>query len=469
VPFIVHQMKNRSRRDKLGKYGQLAFFAFLACPTIVLLNYFVFPHVALFLIKKASWEVVAALGLLLFILGCISTFWSVRKLHHLSIRIQRFSQINTKFLNIFYNNTIEQFKNKDSTDHSFRAVDAILKYFGVVATFAASLGFMINYVGSQETAKIDREKMLNELFYKAIEQVGSSDVNVNLAGIYSLEQSAINSPKNQWKVVGLLANYIRQHRPEFDEDKLLGKLRKEYNQKYNRKYPNNTINTELEQTLLRNSKNDGRLLAPYKKIDTRVQAALGVICRRKSEYDKDLFESIHDKYNEINTDRKDNIISYSDISPNRIIGLDTSRDLSIVSDLSNYDMSECNFHRVSLNRATLDSANMTNIDLSKGYLNSSSLRNSNLVAANIEKSQLKKSNLRSADLRQANLTEANLTEANLTEANLSSADLHQAKMKQTNLTMANLLGTKLSDSYDLNKDQIKKLVIGRKQHIVLNK
>jgi uncharacterized protein YjbI with pentapeptide repeats len=230
-----------------------------------------------------------------------------------------------------------------------------------------------------------------------------------------------------------LANYIKQHPSNFDEEKLLKTLKREYS----KKYPGKQINKELEKQLLKNSKNNGRYLAPYKKIDARVQAALGVICRRKLEHDKDLFESIYDKYNEIDTDRQDNRLSYSDISPNRIIDLDTSRDRSTVNDLSNYDMSGCDFHRVSLNRAILDNANMTNADLSKGYLNDSSLMNSNLSAADLEKSQL-------------------------TEANLSSAYLHQARMKKTKLKMANLTRTNLSGAYDLNKDQIREACYWKK-------
>jgi uncharacterized protein YjbI with pentapeptide repeats len=470
----------RPRWDKLGKYGRSAFFALLAYPIIVLLHHFIFPHIALFLIKKAIWEVVAVFVLFTFCIGIITIFYLTRALYHLAILIRRFLQVSIKFTKIFYYSTTKKFKDKDQTDHSFRTVDAILKYFGVVATFAAGVGFMVNYISSQETAKIDREKMLNELFYKAVEQVGSKDADVNLAGIYSLEQSAINFPRNQWKVVGLLANYIRQHPPSFDEPKLLGRLRKEerekYDKKYKTKYPNKPmdkevanklykpIDKEAEKTLLQKWKYEHKSsLAPYKKIDIRVQAALGVICRRKLEYDKDLFESIHDKYKEIDTDRKDNIISYSDISPNRIIDLDTNRDhSSILSDLSNYDMSGCNFHRVSLNRATLDNANMTNADLSKGYLIDSSFISSNLVAADVERSQLKRANLSSADLRQARMKQTKLTMANLTGANLSSADLRQARMKETKLTMANLTGTNLSDAYDLSKDQIREACYWKK-------
>jgi uncharacterized short protein YbdD (DUF466 family) len=425
----------RSRWEKLGKYGRIPFLVLITFLLVLIFHDLIFPRFALFFIKKASSEqAIVMLGLFALILICLSAATS----YYLTISTYYFSQVSIKCLRLFYDKINEPFhQNKDRIDHSFRTVDAILKYFGVVATLLAGIGFMINYVNSQETAKTDREKMLNELFYKAIEQVGSSDTSVNLAGIYSLEQSAINSPKNQWKVVGLLANYIRQHRPEFDEKKLLGKLTKEYNDRYKRKSPNNTINTKLEEELLKTGKNDGRWLAPYKKKDARVQAALGAICRRKLEHDKDLFESIHDKYNEITED------DYSSSNSNRIIDLTTDQDLStIVSDLSNYDMSGCNFHRVSLNRATLHNANMTNADLSKGYLFRASLVTSNLVKADLEKSDL--------------------TEANLSFADLSSADLHQAKMKQAKLTMANLTGTNLSGAYDLNKDQIRKACYWRK-------
>jgi Pentapeptide repeats (9 copies) len=421
------------RWENLGKHGRKPFLALLTFFLVLIFHDLMFPPFILFFIEKASsQQAIAILGIFALILICLLAVVS----YCLVISIQYFSQASIKFEKLFNDKINEPFhQDKDRTDHSFRTVDAILKYFGVLATFIASIGFMANYFNSQQTAKIDREKMLNELSFKAIEQLGFQSVDVNLAGIYSLEKSAINSPNNQWKVVSILANYIKQHPPILNEEMLLKTLITEYKDKYKYKEIDEKVKKDLlENEKYETKKNRGRSLAPYKKIDIRVQAALGVICRRKLENDKDLFESIQDKYHEITKDEE----SYSTIISNRIIDLSTTRDRStVVSDLSNYDMSGCNFHRVALNRATLHNANMTNADLSKGYLIDSSLIKSNLIKADLEKSDL-------------------------TIANLSSAFLNKAKMKQTNLTMTNLTGANLSGAYDLNKDQIREACYWKK-------
>jgi uncharacterized protein YjbI with pentapeptide repeats len=464
----------QSRWDKLGKYGQTPFLALLAC-IIVLISHDLISHIALFFIKKASWELI-----ILVIFTAITMFIIVRISYILAQGIHVVIHTSIEFAQIFYANVTKPFRKKDTSEHSFRVVDAILKYFGIIATFTAGIGFVINYLGSQEHAKIDREKMLNELFYKAVEQMGSKDADVNLAGIYSLEQSAINFPKNQWKVVGLLANYIAQHPSNLDEAIILEALRKEYNEENSDK-PSEKIDKELKSKLLQKWKSGSKSLAPYKKTDARVQAALRVLCRRKLEYDKDLFESIYDKYNEFNA-------NYSDASNNRIIELTRS-------DLSNYDMTGCELFRVSLNYAVIDHTNMTKADLSKGYLNyaslidttlvevdlerteltganltSSILKNSNLAGANFTGANLQRSVLTNANLanatmirtylvssylKNANLTKANLTKSNLTKANLTGANLDQADLTEANLDMTNLTGSDLAGSRNLSKEQIK--------------
>jgi hypothetical protein len=285
VPFIVHQMKNikdqigskiKPRWDKLGKYGRLAFFAFLSYPILVLIHYFLYPYILLFFIKTTNLAILSIFGLFTFFFGIIILLFLAVVTYYAVILTRLFSQVSIEFAKLFYDKLNEPFQpDKDRIDHSFRTIDAILKYFGVVATLLAGIGFTINYISSQETAKTDREKMLNEFFYKTIEELGSSEVNVNLAGIYSLEQLAINSPKNQWKVIGILTSYVKQHPPNLNEENLLKTLSKEYNNKY----PNKQINEEVEKALLESvksesKKNRGRSLASYKKTDLRVQAAL---------------------------------------------------------------------------------------------------------------------------------------------------------------------------------------------------
>jgi hypothetical protein len=58
-----------------------------------------------------------------------------------------------------------------------------------------------------------REGHTTERFTKAIDQIGSDNIDVRLGGIYALERVARNSPADRPQIQYLLGGYIRNHSP----------------------------------------------------------------------------------------------------------------------------------------------------------------------------------------------------------------------------------------------------------------
>lgn len=83
---------------------------------------------------------------------------------------------------------------------------------------------------ANENAEIARDKQITERFAKAIELLGSQQLEVKLGGIYALEQIAKDSPeKYHWTIMEVLTAFVRENASvkkvaEEDEAKIL-KLR----------------------------------------------------------------------------------------------------------------------------------------------------------------------------------------------------------------------------------------------------
>ena len=77
---------------------------------------------------------------------------------------------------------------------------------GLAATIFAGVGLVVNYQQGQE-------RLITDRFSKAVEQLGSQDIDVRLGGIYSLERIAKDSPKDHWTVMEVLTAYVRNKSP----------------------------------------------------------------------------------------------------------------------------------------------------------------------------------------------------------------------------------------------------------------
>ncbi|WP_245939692.1 pentapeptide repeat-containing protein [Stenomitos frigidus] len=81
-------------------------------------------------------------------------------------------------------------------------VKVVISGLGLIATVFAGIGLVVNYQQGQE-------RLITDRFAKAVEQLGSQDIDVRLGGIYSLERIAKDSPKDHWTVMEVLTAYVR--------------------------------------------------------------------------------------------------------------------------------------------------------------------------------------------------------------------------------------------------------------------
>ena len=72
------------------------------------------------------------------------------------------------------------------------------------------------------TLQVNREGQITERFTRAIDQLGSNELEIRLGGIYALERIARDSEQDHWPIMEVLTAYVRQHAPARpEEDQLI--------------------------------------------------------------------------------------------------------------------------------------------------------------------------------------------------------------------------------------------------------
>src|SRR5215213_4937552 len=64
---------------------------------------------------------------------------------------------------------------------------------------------------AEEELSITREGQITERFTRAIDQLGSDELEIRLGGIYALERIARDSEQEHWPIMEVLTAYVRQH------------------------------------------------------------------------------------------------------------------------------------------------------------------------------------------------------------------------------------------------------------------
>ncbi|MFN5971435.1 MAG: pentapeptide repeat-containing protein [Microcystis sp.] len=220
-------------------------------------------------------------------------------------------------------------EDKDSRTFAIDVVKTIISALGLIATLLAGIGLIVNYSNSQAEMQLTQQRLITERFSKAIEQIGSGKEEAVISGIYSLEQIAKDSPKDQyqWTIMEVLTSYIRKNSP----------------------IPSNIQQLKPEA--------EEREKTPEKlpSVSIPVQAALTVIGRRKG----------------------DNLAETTDSNKIKIL------------DLSRTNLRGANLNRANLNRANLDGANLNGAFLEGAYLNGANLNGANLWGAEVDPKQIK--------------------------------------------------------------------------------
>lgn len=227
--------------------------------------------------------------------------------------------------------------------------------------------------------KVSRENQTTEQFTKAIDHLGSDQMDVRVGGIYALERIARASKhgRERGPILEILTSYVRQH------------AAKEITEAQS----NSMMNTWFRR--LRVSK-DGIRQQHYSDpskippLDADVNAALLVLARRTSAKDDATLQ---------------------------LASTDLRRAMLAIPRVEVAQLSRVNMQEVLLPRSNLQNADLTHADLWQA-----DLRWSNLKGAILRHAYLQDADLRHAEMQAAKLQGADLTGAKLDGAKLLGAE-----------------------------------------------
>jgi len=264
-------------------------------------------------------------------------------------------------------------------------------FAGLVLVLFRKLPLFEEFVAAQ------RDNLLTDRFSKAVEQLGTYKVEVQLGGIFSLERIAVESEKEHWTIMEILTAYVRenaqwsgrQHDPDSHPDEV--------------KEPDKST-----------------------KAATDIQAIMTVLGRRAW------------------TDQE--------LEHGKILNLR-------MTNLRYVDLRGANLRYANLRGVNFEGANLMEADLTGAFLGEANLRNCNLAKANLTGSTFMGANLNGANLKgciienttftRASLKGARLIEATLDAVDFSGANLEEADLGGVALNRVTLKNAKLNHSrYD---------------------
>ncbi len=270
-------------------------------------------------------------------------------------------------------------------------------------TLAQILGgvfFLATLYFTWNSLQVAQEGQITERFTRAIQQLGSKDLQVRLGGIYALERIAKDSPKDHWPIMEVLTAFVRE--------------------------PPKTGESRAKERVVVGLRAD-------------IQAILTVLGRRTRAFE---------------TKAHLLRLSGTDIRGANLEGAHLERAV----------LGFAHLEGALLYRAHLDGAVLFNAYLNRAVLKEASLKGVSLRGANLERADLSKTNLEGADLYGANLKGASLRGArlgkvNLSEANLEGADLSEANLEGTVLSEADMEGASLAKVIGLTREQIDSAIV----------
>ena len=239
-----------------------------------------------------------------------------------------------------------------------------------------------------------RRGQVTDRYTKAIEQLGSRELDVRIGGIYALEGIARDSARDHPTVMEVLTAFVREHSRE--------------------QWPPPDSPRATWITWRGRFRTGGRAQERFTRPD--VQAAVTVLGRRDAR---------------------------RDIQPIHLNGADlTGADLT-GANLGGADLTEATLRDADLTRADLSGATLRDADLTRADLTGATPRSADLGGADLTEATLRSTDLRGADLHAATLTRATLTRATLTRAFLGGADLTEATLAGADLGGADLTSARL--------------------------
>ncbi|MGX4695468.1 pentapeptide repeat-containing protein [Streptomyces sp. JNUCC 63] len=266
-----------------------------------------------------------------------------------------------------------------------QAAQGVVVVGGVLFTAGTLLYTASSVRLAQQTLDSTRDGQVTNRYTAAIEDLGSSNAEVRIGGMYALQRIAEDSPHDKPTVVRVLAAFVRNHG-------IAGSAAVQDDE-----------NTAVEILMAEATADDPANLRgaqlPHLQQSGADMRAL-------------------------------------DLSGANLQGAYLAFANLAGAQLSGADLSGAHLKGADLHGAQLSAADLHGADLHGAHLNGANLAFANLADAE----------LRAADLHDADLNSANLKGASLSGANLAGADLSRAKLAGALLAVANLAGADLSDA-----------------------
>lgn len=240
-----------------------------------------------------------------------------------------------------------------------------------------ALGGLLVVAGAMATWRqvhISREGQITDRFTRAVDQLGSKNLDVRIGGIYALERIAKNSPDDRSTIQYILAAFVRHHaswpagRPDGPQ------------------HPTPTVDEHLPWLSAR---------APD------IHAAAGILARRLPS-----------------RDARKLYLSRTDLR-----GFQVHE-----AQLAGTEIRHANLTRAALRRARLERADLTDTDLRGADLEEAHLNGANLNRAYLQGANLLRADLSYADLRGADLSDTCLDSTVLTGAQADNATVWPAEV-----------------------------------------
>jgi uncharacterized protein YjbI with pentapeptide repeats len=281
------------------------------------------------------------------------------------------------------------------------------QFFAVVAAVLAALAVFGSQFNAMRQQQLTENAQVADEFGRAVDQLGSQNLDVRFGGLYTLQHLMHNSRSYESTIIAVISAYVRDH--------------------------------TLQPATRRNRETD-------------VQAAINILSglarQIQSLVDLRGANLVNANLNLANLDHANLIgvqlggaelfgahFSAAELTGAQLTGADLK-----IAQLIGTDLRHAHLNKAKLGTAVLTRANLTG---------------ANLTGANLVGASLVRANLTNANLMRANLTDAKLTSANLTGANLIKATVNYAKLSGANLSHADLRGVDLRTTTGLSSNHLK--------------
>lgn len=255
-----------------------------------------------------------------------------------------------------------------------------------ITSLVAVAGLWYSNVQDQRQRATVEEGQITDRYTRAVENIGSKNLDVRLGGIYALQRIMQDSPRDHSTIVSVLTAYIRGHAPLPG-----GKARQ---------WPDDVPG-------------QAGFPSPKAQPDPDIQAALSVLARRDTS--------------------RDDLSSRLDLRRTDLAG----------ADLTRAGLAGANLRGADLSGATLHAANLAGADLSGASLYYTDSSDADLTGAELLGADGVKGNWNGATLSGADFSFTTLTAAEFTKADLSGADLTLADASWAIFENADLSGAQL--------------------------